>query len=358
MVDLNLDFDEGVILETEEVHRSGRENSCIKNMILTNKNIIYVTSQKTGGLFSKSVDVVDKIPLSEVKVINGKVFVNQKKTDLFEYVLQIQFISGTEEYSYSERSKKITSQWVNELNKLLGNEQPAMTERVAKKNDLLDGLSGLASSVGSMAGALGQIVSSAAKQVADQASTLYANAGVQAETEKQEQEQEETTFQQVLNLQAPSQTAPQTIGSFCINCGTKLDSDAKFCPECGTVVSTSESNSIYTSPDREILKVCPKCGEKMPSDAFYCLNCGTTFNEQQDDFSDIQNRVKKQFGTWKNKWKALLLCIFFGWMGAHKYYERKIWMGIIYTFTLGLFFIGWIVDIVILAFKPNPYMVK
>ena len=33
-------------------------------------------------------------------------------------------------------------------------------------------------------------------------------------------------------------------------------------------------------------------------------------------------------------------------------------MGILYTLTLGLFFIGWIVDIFILIFKPNPYMAK
>lgn len=83
MVDLNLDFDEGVILETEGVHRSanGGRSTYVKNMLLTNKNIIYVTSQKTGGMFSKSVDVVDKVPLSEVKVINGQVLASQKKTD-------------------------------------------------------------------------------------------------------------------------------------------------------------------------------------------------------------------------------------------------------------------------------------
>lgn len=107
MADYNLDFDEGIIIETERVHRSRNSgNSYIKKMLLTNKNIIYVTSQKTGGMCSKSVDVVDKIPLSEVKVINEQAFVTQKKTDLFEYALQIQFVSGNEEDSYSEGSKK------------------------------------------------------------------------------------------------------------------------------------------------------------------------------------------------------------------------------------------------------------
>ncbi len=45
----------------------------------------------------------------------------------------------------------------------------------------------------------------------------------------------------------------------------------------------------------------------------------------------------------------LILCILFGYFGAHKFYEKKIGMGILYFFTLGLFGIGWIVDIVKLA---------
>ena len=187
MADYDLDFDEGIIIETEGVHRSGNGgNSNIKKMLLTNKNIIYVTSQKAGGIFSKSVDVVNKIPLSEVKVIDGQVFATQKKTDLFEYALQIQFISGTEEYSYSEGSKKITNQWVNELNRLLGNGLHVQEHSASKKN-FLGGLSGLASSVGTMAGTLGQSVSSAAKQAADQAGVAYENAKTQKEAKRQEQ---------------------------------------------------------------------------------------------------------------------------------------------------------------------------
>lgn len=43
---------------------------------------------------------------------------------------------------------------------------------------------------------------------------------------------------------------------------------------------------------------------------------------------------------------ALLLCIFFGLLGIHKFYERKIGMGILYFFTLGLLGIGWLVDVI------------
>lgn len=48
----------------------------------------------------------------------------------------------------------------------------------------------------------------------------------------------------------------------------------------------------------------------------------------------------------KDKIVALVLCIFFGYFGAHYFYVGKYSMGIVYIFTVGLFGIGWIVDIV------------
>lgn len=70
------------------------------------------------------------------------------------------------------------------------------------------------------------------------------------------------------------------------------------------------------------------------------------------------NSSKKNINTEpksKNKWVALLLCIFtiFG----HKFYEGKIKMGILYLFTCGLFGIGWIMDIIKLISSSNPYYV-
>ena len=59
----------------------------------------------------------------------------------------------------------------------------------------------------------------------------------------------------------------------------------------------------------------------------------------------------------KNKYIALLLCIFLGFVGGHKFYEGKIGMGILYIFTGGLFMIGVIVDFLTLLFKPTTYYV-
>lgn len=48
----------------------------------------------------------------------------------------------------------------------------------------------------------------------------------------------------------------------------------------------------------------------------------------------------------KKKTTALLLCIFLGVFGAHQFYVGKIGKGLLYLFTVGLFGIGWIVDII------------
>lgn len=43
---------------------------------------------------------------------------------------------------------------------------------------------------------------------------------------------------------------------------------------------------------------------------------------------------------------ALLLAIFLGELGIHRFYVGKVWTGILYLCTVGLFGIGWIIDII------------
>lgn len=52
--------------------------------------------------------------------------------------------------------------------------------------------------------------------------------------------------------------------------------------------------------------------------------------------------------------KTILMCtIFGGWFGLHRYMRKQIGMGLLYTFTVGLFCIGWIVDIIVEATRPK-----
>ena len=47
----------------------------------------------------------------------------------------------------------------------------------------------------------------------------------------------------------------------------------------------------------------------------------------------------------KSKTVALLLCVFFGLIGAHYYYVGRIGRGILATLTANFLCFGWIIDI-------------
>jgi len=48
----------------------------------------------------------------------------------------------------------------------------------------------------------------------------------------------------------------------------------------------------------------------------------------------------------KSRLVAFLLCFFFGWLGAHRFYLGKNATGIVWMLTLGAFVIGSIYDLV------------
>lgn len=60
----------------------------------------------------------------------------------------------------------------------------------------------------------------------------------------------------------------------------------------------------------------------------------------------------------KNKWKAIALCLTLGLFGAHKFYEEKIFMGILYLFTFGFGGIGVVIDFLALLAKPRIYYIE
>ena len=51
----------------------------------------------------------------------------------------------------------------------------------------------------------------------------------------------------------------------------------------------------------------------------------------------------------KSKMTALILCILLGGIGVHRFYVGKIGTGIVWLLTAGVFGIGWLVDIIMIA---------
>lgn len=106
---------------------------------------------------------------------------------------------------------------------------------------------------------------------------------------------------------------------------------------------------------------CPVCGAPMESNV--CEYCGyketaavSTVVPQQNTVAEPQgyNQNVANGGTVagvskKDKTVALLLCIFLGCLGIHRFYVGKIGTGILYLLTGAVFGIGWIVDIILIA---------
>ena len=119
-------------------------------------------------------------------------------------------------------------------------------------------------------------------------------------------------------------------------------------------------------------KYCKHCGQLIDSDCVVCPKCGKQVEDvkHQDTPIIINNSASSSAsassstatstpiiiaGKPKNKWIAFFLCLFT--ICGHKFYEGKIGMGILYLLTAGLFGIGWIIDLISLLMKPNPYYV-
>lgn len=47
----------------------------------------------------------------------------------------------------------------------------------------------------------------------------------------------------------------------------------------------------------------------------------------------------------KSRKTALILCVFGGWIGLHNFYVGRYGRWILYMFTFGFFFMGWVFDI-------------
>jgi TM2 domain-containing membrane protein YozV len=46
---------------------------------------------------------------------------------------------------------------------------------------------------------------------------------------------------------------------------------------------------------------------------------------------------------------TILLCVFLGWLGVHRFYTGKFWTGLLFFLTGGFFFVGILVDFVMIG---------
>jgi hypothetical protein len=102
-------------------------------------------------------------------------------------------------------------------------------------------------------------------------------------------------------------------------------------------------------------KYCSSCGEVISKDAEICPKCGVrqmVAPVQQQGFytGGDDGKIDYPAGYHPKSWiVALILSIFLGGLGIHRFYTGKIGTGIIWLITGGCGGIGWLIDIIMIA---------
>lgn len=238
MDDLKLKKNEGILLITTEAWRYFDDNElAVDTLYLTNQNLISVY-EKSNGIFSKRETVIDKIPLTSISIINDVVQVKKVKDDDYGETLQIIFDDGKKELlEFTESPKKEYQQW-----------EIAISNAVLECNG---------------------------KRNTDNQDSSFAQNSFGAK------------INEIVNINKGEVR-------FCPFCGTRLDSGARFCKNCGKPIEQTSSsvppkanfgafeNKIFMEKpitERKIvyegkIHKCPNCGENLKSFITNCPSCG------------------------------------------------------------------------------------
>lgn len=85
---------------------------------------------------------------------------------------------------------------------------------------------------------------------------------------------------------------------------------------------------------------CPKCGKEVFEDAVVCIHCGRALSGST---AEVAKPGQKDWLT------ALLLCIFLGGLGIHRFYSGHTGIGLIQLITLGGCGIWTLIDLIKIA---------
>lgn len=139
----------------------------------------------------------------------------------------------------------------------------------------------------------------------------------------------------------------------CKHCGAKVGIEYRLCPYCR---SEMEYPTVNQQPNQPIIIQNiiqdTTADQNNPQNNYnqnYYQNNPQNYNANYPQ-NYPQNYAPNYFNnpvvSPKSKWLTLILAIFFGYFGIHRFYAGRFISGTLYIFTVGFFYIGWIFDIV------------
>lgn len=131
---------EFVILPETTVERGTSAHS--NELELTNQNLICTSK----GMFGNVKNVL-LYPVNQIKRVNGKPQVRMRKSSGGYPTLEISFANGTSESFRFVSNERTVREWITEINKLFGVNEPA--EEISKKSENTDALAGAFKEFGS-----------------------------------------------------------------------------------------------------------------------------------------------------------------------------------------------------------------
>ena len=108
-------------------------------------------------------------------------------------------------------------------------------------------------------------------------------------------------------------------------------------------------SSVEETPGRRVF--CPDCGASMGAEDRFCGSCRWDAENPERHAGRSSRSSPRSLGppSDKSRMTALLLCVFAGFLGLHRFYVGRTGSGVLWFVTFGLFSVGWIYDLVMVA---------